>query len=246
MKLSGKVALVTGSAMRVGKSLAMRLGEEGCNVVVHYGRSAQAAADTVAELKSIGVTAWAVSADLGNESEVRQLISEAGAVAGQIDILINNASVFPAESFTDADSVNWDKTMMINLKTPFLLSQAFAAQLPEASQGKIINLLDASSMRPRNHHFAYTISKYGLEGLTKTIAHALAPHNIQVNGVALGAILPNSNDADPAAFEAMAANNPSLRNGDPKAVANAMVYLLKHADYVTGESIRIDGGQHLI
>lgn len=136
--------------------------------------------------------------------------------------------------------------MMINLKTPFLLSQAFAAQLPEGQQGKIINLLDASSMRPRNHHFSYTISKYGLEGLTKTVAHALAAQNIQVNGIALGAILPNSNDADPASFAAMANSNPSGRNGDPQAVADAMLYLLTHASYVTGESIRIDGGQHLV
>ena len=85
-----------------------------------------------------------------------------------------------------------------------------------------------------------------LEGLTKTVAHALAAQNIQVNGIALGAILPNSNDADPASFAAMANSNPSGRNGDPQAVADAMLYLLTHASYVTGESIRIDGGQHLV
>lgn len=246
MKLRGKVALITGSAVRVGRELAMRLSSEGCNVVVHYGRSAIAAADTVAELESNGVKAWAVCTDLSDETAVKQLIPEAVALTGQIDILINNASVFPAESFADADSANWDDTMMINLKTPFLLSQAFASQVPAGSQGKIINLLDASAMRPRDHHFAYTISKCGLEGLTKTVAHALAPRNIQVNGIALGAILPNSNDADPSAFEAMAASNPSGRNGDPKAVSNAMLYLLKHADYVTGEIIRVNGGQHLV
>lgn len=246
MKLSGKTALVTGSAIRVGRTLAERLADEGCNVVVHYGRSAQAAAQTVTDLQSRGVNAWAISADLGDEAAVAQLIPAANAQAGPLDILVNSASVFPEESFDDADSANWDHTMMVNLKTPFLLSQAFAQQIKHPTQGKIINLLDASSMRPRNHHFAYTISKCALEGLTKTVAHALAARNIQVNGIALGAILPNSNDADPAAFEAMAANNPSLRNGDPKAVCNAMLYLLKHADYVTGESIRIDGGQHLV
>ena len=246
MKLHGKVALVTGSAIRVGKALAISLAEQGCNVVVHYGRSTDEALKTVAELEALGVQAWAVSADLADETAVNQLTGKVLELAGSLDILINSASVFPEESFATAASSTWDHTMMINLKTPFLLSQAFAAQLPEGQQGKIINLLDASSMRPRNHHFSYTISKYGLEGLTKTVAHALAAQNIQVNGIALGAILPNSNDADPTSFAAMANSNPSGRNGDPQAVADAMLYLLTHASYVTGESIRIDGGQHLV
>ena len=245
MKLQGKVALVTGSAIRVGKALAISLAEEDCNVVVHYGRSTEQANKTVAALRALGVQAWALSADLADETAVSTLIADARSLAGSLDILVNSASVFPEETFETATSSTWDHTMMVNLKTPFLLSQHFAATL-DAKQGKIINLLDASSMRPRNHHFSYTISKYGLEGLTKTVAHALAARNIQVNGIALGAILPNSNDADPAAFDAMASSNPSGRNGDPQAVADALLYFVKHADYVTGESICIDGGQHLV
>jgi glucose 1-dehydrogenase len=246
MNLQGKVALVTGSAIRVGKALACSLADQGCHVVVHYGRSSDEANQTVAEIESKGVRAWAISADLGDETDVERLIDQAIDVAGSVDILVNSASVFPEESFESAASATWDHTMMVNLKAPFLLSQSFAARLPVGQQGKIINLLDASSMRPRNHHFSYTISKYGLEGLTKTTAHALASRNIQVNGIALGAILPNSNDPDPAAFAAMADSNPSGRNGDPQAVAGAMLYLLQGADYVTGESICIDGGQHLV
>ncbi len=246
MNLQGKVALVTGSAIRVGKALACSLADQGCHVVVHYGRSDEQARATVAEIENKGVRAWAISADLGDEQAVSRLIDQAIDLAGTVDILVNSASIFPEETFDTAAPATWDRTMMVNLKAPFLLSQCFAERLTDGQQGKIINLLDASSMRPRNHHFSYTISKYGLEGLTKTVAHALAARNIQVNGIALGAILPNSNDADPKAFDAMAKTNPSGRNGDPQAVADAMLYLLQQADYVTGESICIDGGQHLV
>ena len=131
---------------------------------------------------------------------------------------------------------------MINLKSPFLLSQAFARALPTDRQGKIINMLDATAMRPKNHHFSYTISKYGLEGLTKATAHALASRNIQVNGIALGAILPSVND-DHAKFERMAANIPAKRTGSPQDVVNALLYLTQTADFVTGEIIRVDGGK---
>lgn len=246
MKLTGKVALITGSAKRVGKALALELAKEGCHIVVHYGRSAEAAENTIAELKALGVNAWAFSANLANEEAVKAMVPIALEKAGQLDILINSASVFPEATFASEASANWDKTMMINLKAPFLLSQAFANQLPAGNQGKIINLLDAAALRPQNHHFAYTISKYGLDGLTKATAQAVAGQNIQVNAIALGAILPNSNDDDPGAFEQLAAKNPSNRTGDPKAVSNALVYLLKKADYVTGETIRVDGGQHLV
>ena len=193
----------------------------------------------------MGVNAWSISADLNDEAAVAGMVPFVIKQAGRLDILINNASIFPAEDFLNADSATWDRNMMINLKVPFLLSQAFARALPEGRQAKIINLLDAVAMRPKNHHFSYTISKVGLEGLTKATAHALAAKNIQVNGIALGAILPNVND-DPAQFERMAERIPARCTGSPQEVVNAMLYLLQAADYVTGEIIRVDGGKHLV
>jgi len=245
MQLTHTVALLTGSAKRVGKALALGLAEKGCHIVIHYGGSAEAAAETVAEIKALGVEAWAISADLTDETAVQGLIPAALEQAGRLDILVNNASVFPPEYFLTADPAAWERVMMINLKTPFLLSQAFARQLPPDRPGKIINLLDSDAMRPKNHHFAYTISKVGLEGLTKVVAYALAERNIQVNGIALGAILPNVNDADSGVFERLAQRIPARRTGDSQAVVEALLYLVEKADYVTGEIIRVDGGWHL-
>lgn len=246
MEIAGKTALVTGSALRIGKLLALRLAESGAHIVLHYGKSAAEAELTRQEIVALGVNCFCLPADLMEAAPTANLIPQAVSQCGPIDILINSASVFPAEEFMDATVQCWDDCMSVNLKAPFLLSQAFAKQLDEGRQGKIINLLDTSSLRPQNHHFSYTISKYALDGLTSTMAVALASRNIQVNGIALGAILPNSNDNDPEAFARLALQNPSLRNGSPDDVANAMMYLLRDADYVTGETLRIDGGQHLV
>jgi glucose 1-dehydrogenase len=245
VQLKNKVALITGSAKRVGKALAVALAEQGCNVVIHYGHSAQAAQQTATELQAIGIKAWTISTDLSDETAVKTIVPFAVEQAGQLDILINSASIFPPEDFLATTSATWDRNMMVNLKAPFLLSQAFARTLPKGQQGKIINLLDASAMRPQNHHFSYIISKVGLVGLTKATAHALAGQNIQVNGLALGAILPNVND-DPALFERLAERIPAGRTGSPQDVIGAMLYLLQAGDYVTGEIIRLDGGRHLV
>ncbi len=243
MELTQKVALITGGARRIGKTLALALAERGCAIVLHYGQSAEAAQQTLVEIRAQGVNAWSISADLNDEQAVAELIPFAWEQAGRLDILINNAAIFPAEYFLEADSATWDRTMRVNLKAPFLLSQAFARRLPDGRAGKIINLLDALALRPKNHHFAYTISKYGLAGLTQAMAHALAGHNIQVNGIALGTIL--AGDDDVAFFEKMASRLPARRLGSPQDVVTAMAYLLE-ADYLTGEIIRLDGGHHLM
>ena len=244
MELNNKTALITGSAKRVGKAMALALAKQGCNIVVHYGRSKQEAQQTIGQIKALGVNAWGISANLNNEDEVKTLIPFALQQADRLDILVNSASIFPPEKFLNATSETWDKNMMVNLKAPFILSQNFAQVLPEGNPGKIINLLDATAMRPKNHHFSYTISKVGLEGLTKATAYALAERNIQVNAIALGAILPNIND-DPTLFERLAAGIPARRTGSPQDVIDALLYLLQAGDYVTGEIIRVDGGKHL-
>lgn len=245
MNLKNKVALVTGGAKRVGKTLALALAAEGCNIVVHYGRSAEAARETVAEIEALGVSAWAISANLGDEKAVVNIIPFALEKAGRLDILINSASIFPAGDFFSTKSETWDATMMVNLKAPFLLSLAFARALPKNQAGKIVNLLDTIALRPQNHHFSYTLSKVGMTGLTQSMAVALAARNVQVNGIALGAILPNVND-DPALFARLADKIPARRTGSPEDVARAMLFLLKNGDYTTGEIIRVDGGRHLV
>lgn len=245
MNITGKVALVTGGAVRVGQAMALGLADQGCNVIVHYDRSVEAALDTVNEIEAKGVKAWSIAADFTNEVAVQALIPAILQQMGRLDILINNASIFPREDFFTTDAKTWDQNMLINLKAPFLLSQAFAAALPEGQPGIIINMLDSIAMRPKNHHFSYTISKVGLEGLTKAMAVALAGRNIQVNGIALGTILA-SDKTDQTIFERMAKRTPMQQSGSVQAVVKALLYLLQSADYVTGEIIRVDGGRHLI
>ena len=140
MDLTGKAALVTGGAKRIGRAVALALAQRGCHVVIHYGRSAAEATQTVAEIAALGGQAWSVSADLSDETAVNGLTPLALEKAGRLDILINNAAIFPAEDFLSATSTSWDRALMINLKAPFLLSQAFARALPAGQPGKIINL----------------------------------------------------------------------------------------------------------
>lgn len=245
MDIEGKVALVTGGAVRVGRALALGLAEHGCNVIIHYHRSAAAAVETVAEIEARGVKGWSIAADFNDEQAVQALIPAVLQQAGRLDILINNAAVFPREDFFTTTPGSWDQNMLINLKAPFLLSRALAAALPQEQPGAILNILDAIALRPKNHHFSYTISKVGLEGLTKAMAFALADRNIHVNGIALGTILAGD-ETDQAVFERMAKRTPLPYGGSPQAVVNAMLYLLQSADYVTGEIIRVDGGRHLL
>jgi NAD(P)-dependent dehydrogenase (short-subunit alcohol dehydrogenase family) len=244
MDLTGKAALVTGGAKRVGRAVALALAQQGCDVVIHYDRSAVEAGQMVAEIAALDRQAWSISADLSDEAAVNSLTPLALEQAGRLDILINNAAIFPAEDFLNANSTSWDRAMMINLKAPFLLSQAFARALPAGRPGKIINLLDTLALRPQNHHFSYTISKFGLAGLTQAMAVALAERNIQVNGLALGPILPAVDD-DPALFDRLSKRIPARRRGSLEDVVQAVLFLLQGGDYVTGEILRLDGGWHL-
>lgn len=245
MELTEKVALITGGAMRLGRAMALGLADHGCNVIIHYHRSADEAHQTVGEIEQLGVKGWAVPADFNSDADLLNLIPTALQQAGRLDILVNSASIFPREDFFTTTPSSWDQNMQVNLKAPFLLSQAFANALPENRPGIIINLLDAIAMRPKNHHFAYTISKVGLEGLTKAMAYALADKNIRVNGMALGTILP-IDQHDQGVFDRLARKIPLQRTGSPEEVVKTLLYLVQAADYVTGEIIRLDGGKHLV
>jgi NAD(P)-dependent dehydrogenase (short-subunit alcohol dehydrogenase family) len=136
MQLVDKVALITGGAKRIGKSMALALAREGCHVVIHYHQSMAEADRTAAELKALGVDAWTVAADLTVPRHIDALVPLAVRQAGHLDILINNAAIFPEEDFYSTTAESWDQNMAINLKAPFLLSQAFADHLPPARPGK--------------------------------------------------------------------------------------------------------------
>ena len=244
MELNGKVAVVTGGAVRVGRALVLALAETGCHVFIHYGRSAGPAIQTKEDAEVFGVKAAIYSANLAEGDAVERVLETAVSTFGHIDILINSAAIFPEEdSFTSTDLALWDKLMAVNLRAPFLLSQAFAAQLPAEHPGKIINILDARLRRPATDHFVYRLAKGGLWQMTEMLALALAPQ-VTVNGVALGAILPppgkDASHLDKIARERV----PLQRAGSAEIVAENVLHLL-HQDFLTGVIVSIDGGEFL-
>lgn len=242
MELAGKVAIVTGGAVRVGRALTLALAEAGCHVFIHYGRSAGPAEDTCAAAEQFGVESDIYSADLGDLDSTQSVIPAAVVRFGRVDVLINSAAVFPEEdTFEGADPDLWESLFNINLRAPFLLSQAFAAQVGE--QGKIVNILDARIHQPAPDHFVYRLTKSSLSTMTAQMAHALAPR-ITVNAVALGAILPPPGRGENYLQTIAEQRVPLKRHGSPEIVAENVLHLLRQ-DFLTGVTIPIDGGEFL-
>jgi pteridine reductase len=242
MELNGKVVIVTGGAVRLGKALALALAEQGARLVIHYGSSAGPAQETVTEIKAMGSDALAIQADLSQSSEAPSIVERAVAHFGQVDILVNSAAIFKPGNWDDTTEANWDRHFAINLKSPFFLSQAFAKHVGRERAGHIVNIADWRGVRPGTDHIAYTLTKAALIAMTKSLALALAP-NIQVNAIAPGLILPPPGE-DQSYLERKAGKIPAQRAGSPQEIAKALLFLL-HSDFVTGELIFVTGGQHL-
>jgi len=241
--LAERTALVTGGARRIGHTLALALAEAGARVVIHYLTSETEAQATAVQVKELGADAALVRGDLADAAVVTGLIDQAAAIFGHLDILINNASIFAPGSLATTTLEDWDRNQAINLRAPFLLSQGFSRQLPEGRFGDILNLNDYRGLHPRGDHFAYTISKVGLHGLTRSLALALAPQ-IRVNELALGAVLPPE-DSPENYLHVLKEEIPIHRFSKPSEVASAMMFLL-HNRAITGQTVCIDGGRNLV
>ena len=242
MDPNGKVALVTGAGRRVGRSLALALGDSGCRVAVHYGQSEQDANETVALIQSMGREAVAIQANLEDTVQVASLADTVAERLGPIEILVNNASIFEKVGLEDVSIDDWDRHFAINVRAPFILAQAMQAQLTSDSPGKVINLNDWRTARPSR--FAYGITKSALSGLTRTLALSMAPH-VQANEISLGAILPPADiPLDRPRSEIEIDLGPADRMGSLNEVADAMLMLIKN-DFITGETINVDGGRHI-
>jgi len=242
-ELAGHVALVTGGARRVGRRLVLDLAASGAAVALHHGKSTEEAAATAAEAREHGVPVTLLRGDLADPAVPARLIAEATEALGPVSVLVNNASIFESGSALDTDLDEWQRHQDINLRAPFLLAQAFARALPEDRAGCIVNLNDWRALRPAADHFAYTSSKVGLHGLTRSLAVALAPL-IRVNELALGAILPPERASEDT-MHTLREEIPLRRFGSPESVGEALIYLVK-AGYVTGQTLLIDGGRHLV
>ncbi len=239
--LQGRAFLVTGGARRVGKALALGIAQAGGDVIIHYGRSAEAAQATAAEIKALGSRAWLLQADLNDPAQAQALMGRAWACA-PLTGLVNNAAIFAPLRWEDTTLEDWEAHLRINLTAPFLLSQAFASRLPPEAAGAILNIVDWRALRPGADHLPYTVSKAGLTALTQALAVALGPR-ITVNALALGAILPPS---DGGAADSVVRGLPVARWAELDEVQAAAVFLLGGPRYITGEIIHLDGGRHLI
>ena len=241
--MKGRTALVTGGARRIGRVLAERLASHGVAVVVHYRDSGDEAAAAVAAIREMGGEAWRLQGDLAISETAAALVDRAVETAGRpLDILVNNASIFEQGGLLDTDPETWDRHQAVNLRAPMVLARAFAAQISEDGAGNIINLNDFRASRPGPDHFAYTISKVGLQGLTRSLALELAP-KIRVNELALGAVLaPEGAHED--YIHTLRSEIPAGTFPSPHEVAHAMLFLLENAS-VTGQTLYIDGGRHL-
>jgi len=241
MSMTDTLAPITGAALRVGRVLALTIAQAGGDVVIHYHNS-QAEADSLrAEIERLGRKAYLLPADLAEPDQVGDLVTQA-ARHGDLSALINNAAIFESLNWESTTAEAWNRHLLINLTVPFLLSQAFARQLPGGVSGRIINLLDWRALRPGADHIAYTTSKAALAALTRSLAIALAPR-ITVNGLALGAVLPPEKGKAP---QNILNNVPAKRWAELHEVGEAALFLLNGPAYITGEIIHIDGGRHLV
>ncbi len=241
MSASARIALVTGGGVRVGQAIAVALARHGFAVAVHYNASATGADETVARIASAGGQARTFQADLSRAEAPAALVADVLAAYGRLDLLVNSAAVMERTPPGTVTAAQWDGMFAINLRAPFLLSQAAVPAL-RAARGAIVNIADHLSYDYEPDFVPHGITKAGVEQMTRAFASMLAP-DVRVNAVAPGVVLMPSWSA-PGVAERMAAATPLQRLGSPDDVASAVCWLAD-AGYVTGETIRVDGGRHL-
>ena len=247
-----KRALVTGAGARIGRAMALYLGQHGYDVAVHYATSRSGADDVVADLSQMGRNAVALQADLLDESAVQNLIPAAmQALGGSITCLINNASIFEYDNITSATRNNWDRHMESNLRAPFVLTQALATTAPEplydaqnepVAQALVINMIDQRVRKLTPEFMTYTIAKMGLWAFTQTAARALAP-KVRVNAIGPGPTLQGARQSANH-FAAQRRNTILQRGAGTDDITDALGYFV-NATAVTGQLLCVDGGQHL-
>lgn len=246
MRLNGKNALVTGASRGIGRAIALRLAGEGCAVVVHY-RDNRAEADTVAEqIRAGGGTAHVLQADLSDVQQTIRLGEQAWSVSGGLDILINNAGVSGRQHFLSLTEAEFDAFNVVNFKSTTFLTQTVARRMVEAErEGSIYTITSVNGIRPAVGLTLYGATKGALETLMKGVAQELAPHNIRVNTLAVGAVETDMTAAvrqDPDALRRVNEGIPMGRFGRPDEIAAVVADLVASGSYLTGASITIDGG----
>jgi len=245
-------ALVTGAAGRLGRAMALELAAQGLDVAVHYASSARAAEETAAEIRALGVKAATLKADLLDDAAACALLpAAAAALGGPVTVLINNASIFEHDTLQTATPDSWNRHVGSNLRAPFWLTQALAAQIPPPvsdengelqARGLVVNMIDQRVRKPTPEFMTYTIAKMGLWAFTRTAAQALAPA-VRVNAIGPGPTMRGARQSSEH-FAAQRRATILQRGADPEGIVQSLRYLLA-ARGVTGQLICVDGGQHL-
>lgn len=241
MDLRSSVALVTGGGRRVGRALALALAGRGASVAVHYNESAKGANEVVASIKAAGGRAEAFGADLTQPDAPDALVRRVVDSLGSLDVLVNSAAVMVRTPFGEVTGEQWDNIFALNLRAPFFLAQAAAKHL-RRTRGAIVNVADLAAFETWPGYIPHGLTKSGIVHMTKALARVLAP-DVRVNAVAPGTVLlPDDwTDRDEARLNQ---TTPLERQGSPDDVASAMLFLLD-ANYITGETIVVDGGRHV-
>ena len=245
MELNGKVVLITGGK-RMGAVIATTLASAGADVALVYNRSRAEADATAAAVRELGRKAVSVQADVSSEQDCAQAVEATVAQLGRLDILINMASLYGAKPFDQLSAADWDRQMSVDLRATFLFSRAAALVMKRVGGGRIINFADwvVASGRPRYPgYLPYYVAKAGVKALTEALALELASDQILVNAIAPGPILPPP-DMSAKESASVVQSTPLGRWGGAAEIAKAVMFLVQ-SDFVTGETIRVDGGRHL-
>jgi pteridine reductase len=241
VQLEGRAVLVTGAGRRLGREIAMALGARGMHVGVHYGQSAGGARETAASIERAGGRAVCFQADLTEPDAPAALVEAAVQALGRLDVLVNSAAVMVRTPIGEVTPGEWDSIFAINLRAPFFVSQAAAPHLARR-QGAIVNLADLAAFETWPGYVPHGVSKAGVVQMTRALARVLAP-DVRVNAVAPGTVLlPEAWPED--AAKRLAETTPMRRHGAPEDVTRTVIFLIE-SDYITGETIVVDGGRHI-
>lgn len=243
-QLNDKVVLITGGAQRIGAQIARTLHGAGMRIALHYRGSLPAAKALAEELNQLRAdSATLLQAELSDPATLAPLVEAAAARWGRLDALVNNASTFYPSPIGAVTLLQWDDLMDVNLKAPFFLAQAAAPRLAK-SGGCIVNIADIHADRPLKGYPVYCMAKAGLVMMTRALARELGP-DVRVNAVAPGAILWPEQGLDEAAQVSILARTALKRQGKPKDIAGAVLFLIRDAEYITGQVLSVDGGRSL-
>ncbi len=243
MQIQDRIVLVTGGAVRVGRTIALHLARKGAKIALHFRRNPEKARQTLQEVKTIQPESILVQGDLRFRRDWESMKETILKQWGRIDVLVNNAAIFYRTPFFEIQDEDWDNFMDSNLKSVFLGAQVMGEVMVQQKEGKIINIADVAAETVWSEYIPYCVSKAGVLALTRGLAKALAPH-VLVNAVAPGTVL-LADSYDEEEENRLIERTPLKRIGTPEDIARTVAFLIEGSDFITGAVIPVDGGRSL-